>query len=624
MLATASPYQQYFSLAGAPLTGGYLYFGTAGANPETSPITVYWDEAGTQPATQPIRTVGGYVARSGTPARLFVASNYSVTVRDSRKQLVSTSTINSLGVDLATAGSATGGALVAYQPAGTGAVPTTLQAGLNGAGMPSVHRWLTAAEIADVQAGTASLDVRAKLQASQDANLGPIYLPPGVYAVSGEVVVKDGCGFVGTSAFWKRRTSYVYNPALHSVIKYTGASGALTCVVRASALAVGTVGTDFSGPETDDLMSVTLRDFHVDAGGLAQYGVYVYRAGNQATLNNLTAEKAVGANHVHLGCYAAAFGTFGAYEAVGEGITCGWDIFGWAAVESTNFAYSATFLTANNGTGATYVAGTGTDQVNSGGRFSAGRGSLIRIISEGNFGRACVLSQYNIGGGTSGLSVYDLAYLEANADGPYIDYRDAMDGLRITCGFIHPGNGSTLLPQDIFIQGKNGAGVVTVDAGPADSGEWLVIEGALGDLSGVGFDINSNTFKYIVRGSTRKLTFSGTPPGIDDYVATKNQVGASVSFTASATPTVFNQTNGVLTRSGVGIYLFTFTRDFNASVEITPVISVSISAALDTRARITSLSATSCTITTYNAAGATADTGDRIGAMFSGTLVYAP
>ena len=91
MLAIEAPFPQYFDLTGAPLTGGYLYFGAVGANPQTSPITVYWDAAGTQPAAQPIRTVNGYIARAGTPARLYVGASYSLTVRDSRGQLVVTS-----------------------------------------------------------------------------------------------------------------------------------------------------------------------------------------------------------------------------------------------------------------------------------------------------------------------------------------------------------------------------------------------------------------------------------------------------------------------------------------------------------------------------------------------------
>lgn len=88
MLATNSPFRQYFDLDGSPLTGGSLYFGAANQNPETSPVTVYWDAAGTQPASQPIPTLNGYPVRSSNPANVYVSADYSITARNSRGQLV--------------------------------------------------------------------------------------------------------------------------------------------------------------------------------------------------------------------------------------------------------------------------------------------------------------------------------------------------------------------------------------------------------------------------------------------------------------------------------------------------------------------------------------------------------
>ena len=84
-----NPYPLFLDLQGNPLQGGLLYFGVANQNPETSPITVYWDGALTQPAAQPISTINGFPARSGTPAQLFISSTYSVTVKDSTGALVS-------------------------------------------------------------------------------------------------------------------------------------------------------------------------------------------------------------------------------------------------------------------------------------------------------------------------------------------------------------------------------------------------------------------------------------------------------------------------------------------------------------------------------------------------------
>jgi hypothetical protein len=91
-LAITSPLPQFFDLDGDPLQGGRLYFGEAGQNPETDPITVYWDEAATQPAAQPVSTVNGYIVRgsstSGTPTLIYATAAFSLTVRDRRGQLV--------------------------------------------------------------------------------------------------------------------------------------------------------------------------------------------------------------------------------------------------------------------------------------------------------------------------------------------------------------------------------------------------------------------------------------------------------------------------------------------------------------------------------------------------------
>lgn len=88
MLPTETPYQQYFDLNGVPLDAGYIYFGLVNQNPETAPVAIYWDPLGTQPASQPVRTMNGYIDRNGTPGRIYVASNYSITVRDRHRQLV--------------------------------------------------------------------------------------------------------------------------------------------------------------------------------------------------------------------------------------------------------------------------------------------------------------------------------------------------------------------------------------------------------------------------------------------------------------------------------------------------------------------------------------------------------
>lgn len=402
--------------------------------------------------------------------------------------------------------SADGASVVGYTPNGTGAVATNLETKL--------HEFPSVKDFGAV--GDGVTDDYVALQAALNSG-SVVTLPVGVYCTSQTLIIPDGGGFVGVTAFWKRRTAYVYSNTKHSVIKYIGSSGSNTCVIRASKTAVGIVGTDFSGPDTDDLVSYVLRDFHVDANNLADFGIYIYRGGNQSNVGNITAEKAVVANHVHLGCYAANFGVFGAYESAGQGVICGWDIFAWGSVEATNFAYKATFALANNGTSQTYVAGTGTDEDNSGGKFSVGRGSIVYITSESNYGRACVLSQHNIASATGGTTEYILAYIEGNGSGPSVDYRDGMDSIRLSNGFLHPGNGSTLLPQDIKIVGKNNAGTVTANSGPVKQEEWLTLYRLFGDLSGVGPTIDSNTIKYRIFECSPYFQFAASRPGATSF-----------------------------------------------------------------------------------------------------------
>jgi len=86
--AVPLPYPVFSDLDGSPLSGGYLYFGTAGLNPETNPVSVYIDAAMTTPIAQPVRTVNGYPAYNGSPTNLFINSDFSITVRNTYKLFV--------------------------------------------------------------------------------------------------------------------------------------------------------------------------------------------------------------------------------------------------------------------------------------------------------------------------------------------------------------------------------------------------------------------------------------------------------------------------------------------------------------------------------------------------------
>lgn len=113
----------FTDIDGQPLEDGYIWIGVANLAPIVNPINVYWDAALTQLAVQPIRTLAGYPANSGTPARLYVGSDYSIQVQNKNG-----SVIYSAPTDTAKYG---GGAIssddVTFLQSGIGAVARTQQ-----------------------------------------------------------------------------------------------------------------------------------------------------------------------------------------------------------------------------------------------------------------------------------------------------------------------------------------------------------------------------------------------------------------------------------------------------------------------------------------------------------------
>lgn len=80
-LSIQTPYPPFADADGAPLENGYIWLGAAGLDPQSNPVTAYFDAALTIAAAQPIRTQGGYPVYQGTPARLYInGTNYSIRV----------------------------------------------------------------------------------------------------------------------------------------------------------------------------------------------------------------------------------------------------------------------------------------------------------------------------------------------------------------------------------------------------------------------------------------------------------------------------------------------------------------------------------------------------------------
>lgn len=87
-LSIQPTYPIFTDIDGQPLEAGFVWIGQANLDPQVNPINVYWDAALTIPAGQPIRTLGGYPSRNGTPARLYVNSDYSIRVMNKNGSVV--------------------------------------------------------------------------------------------------------------------------------------------------------------------------------------------------------------------------------------------------------------------------------------------------------------------------------------------------------------------------------------------------------------------------------------------------------------------------------------------------------------------------------------------------------
>jgi hypothetical protein len=119
-LSIQVPFPVFQDRDGQPLDNGYVWLGVANLNPQTNPVVAYFDEALTIIAAQPLRTINGFISNSGTPAQVYVdAVNFSILVQDSKGTMVYNFPDGS-GISPNAAG-------IVYDPAGTGAVATTVQ-----------------------------------------------------------------------------------------------------------------------------------------------------------------------------------------------------------------------------------------------------------------------------------------------------------------------------------------------------------------------------------------------------------------------------------------------------------------------------------------------------------------
>ena len=190
-LSVLPPYPIFTDIDGSPIENGYIWIGQANLDPQTFPITAYWDAALTITATQPIRTIGGYPSNAGTPARIFTAADYSIRVQNKNG-----TTVYSAANENGFYGANPDSSDVVYVPGGTGAVTQDVQTKLRQT--ISVFDFMTATQRADVSSGAGSIDVTAAIQAAIDAvpspaqNIGwggTLLFPPGRYMTTAPLII---------------------------------------------------------------------------------------------------------------------------------------------------------------------------------------------------------------------------------------------------------------------------------------------------------------------------------------------------------------------------------------------------------------------------------------------------
>lgn len=157
MIQVHTPFDIFTGLDGKPLSNGKVYIGQVGTDPvvPANQIPVFWDEALTIPAAQPLVTNAGYIVRFGTPARVYTATDYSMSVRNASNILVyylaQFGAVDYLPADDITGPGGAG--VVGYQPPGFGSIISTVKSQLDKTFYTSNYESLQAAHDACVAAG---------------------------------------------------------------------------------------------------------------------------------------------------------------------------------------------------------------------------------------------------------------------------------------------------------------------------------------------------------------------------------------------------------------------------------------------------------------------------------------
>lgn len=191
--------------------------------------------------------------------------------------------------------------LITYTPAGTGAVAKTVEEVLRET--VSAFRFMTPAQIADVQAGTLTVDVTAALQAFVNACQNRRgYIPAGKYKITSALVLDPQYSYIIEGDGWDPNANTgtaIWNYGVGNAIQIHGAGGYDQQIRLADMAIAGNASSQcgvsviktlvffenlwitshgFHGLRLEDAFSSSFRQCTVTQN--FQHGVYVYRQGN--------------------------------------------------------------------------------------------------------------------------------------------------------------------------------------------------------------------------------------------------------------------------------------------------------------------------------------------------------
>jgi hypothetical protein len=189
-LSIQPPFPIITDIDGQPLEDGYIWIGVANLSPIGNPIAVYWDAALTQPAALPVRTRGGYPVNAGTPARLYVGSDYSIQVQNKNGSVIYSAPDG--------ASDRFSSAQIEFLQAGLGAVVRTVQSKLRDT--------VSVKDFGAVGDGVADDTVAIQAAINRAVAIrGTVFIPPAnagaYYKITAPLTVSAPISIIGDNAF---------------------------------------------------------------------------------------------------------------------------------------------------------------------------------------------------------------------------------------------------------------------------------------------------------------------------------------------------------------------------------------------------------------------------------------